>query len=300
MDLRSLRAFVEVVRQGGFSAAAKTVFATQPTISKAVKQLEDELGTPLLDRVGHRVSLTAAGDLVYRRAAVMLAERDNLRQDLAELLGLRRGRLRLGLARLGSAIMFGTVVAEFHRRHPDIELELVEHGSLHLSDILLRGELDLAMCMLPIPEGLDWQLVHDEPLMILLPPGHPLTGRGSVGLADLADSPFILFESGFALNPQILAACQRSGFTPRVVAYSGQADFIQSLVAAGLGVAFLPRVIVAGGVRPPIACVALDDADLRWRITLAWRREAGLAPAAAAYLALVRDVLEAAPSGADA
>src|SRR5271165_3740191 len=95
--IRTLRAFVEVVRQGGFSQAAKTVFATQSTVSKAVKQLESEIGVRLLDRVGHASKLTAAGEIVYHRAIRMLAERDDLLMELDELRGLKRGALRLGL-----------------------------------------------------------------------------------------------------------------------------------------------------------------------------------------------------------
>ena len=97
MELRTLRAFVEVVRQGGFSRAAEVVFATQSTVSKAVKQLEDEIGVPLLDRIGHRSVLTVAGEVVYRRALQMLAERDHLVAELDDLRGLKRGTLRLGL-----------------------------------------------------------------------------------------------------------------------------------------------------------------------------------------------------------
>ena len=99
MEIRTLRAFVEVVRQGGFSQAAKVVFATQSTVSKAVKQLEDEIGVLLLDRVGHRSTLTAAGEIVYRRALRILAERDDLMSELDEVRGLKRGLLRLGLPR---------------------------------------------------------------------------------------------------------------------------------------------------------------------------------------------------------
>ncbi len=106
MDLRELRVFVEVVRQGGFSAATKVLFASQSTVSKAVKQLEDEVGVQLFDRVGKKVKLTAAGDVVYRHAVAMLAARENLQNDLADMSGLRRGRIRLGLSRLGSANLF--------------------------------------------------------------------------------------------------------------------------------------------------------------------------------------------------
>src|SRR5271154_1522369 len=104
MEIRTLRAFVEVVRQGGFSQAAKVVFATQSTVSKAVKQLEDELGVSLLDRIGHRSTLTSAGDVVYRGALKLLAERDNLLAELDDLRGLKRGTLRLGFPQVGSSL----------------------------------------------------------------------------------------------------------------------------------------------------------------------------------------------------
>jgi DNA-binding transcriptional LysR family regulator len=291
MDLRALRAFVEVVKQGGFSAAARTLFAAQPTVSKAVRQLEDEVGTPLLDRLGHGVRLTPAGERVYRRALAMLAERDHLQADLADLRGLKQGRLRLGLSRLGSSILFARLVAEFRQRYPGIEIELAEHGSLRLAEMLRDGALELAMCLLPVPDDLDWQLVHDDPLVALLPMGHPLAGRPSCTLAELASTPFILFEEGFALNPQILGACRHQGFLPQVVAHSGQVDFIQALVAAGLGVAFLPALVAGDSPHPAIARTVLVGEDLRWRITLAWRRDGCLSPAAAAYLALARQAI---------
>jgi DNA-binding transcriptional LysR family regulator len=293
MDLRNLQALVEVVKQGGFSAAARTLFAQQSTVSKAVRQLEDEVGAPLLDRLGHGVRLTEVGERVYRRAVAMLAEREHLVAELADLRGLKRGRLRLGLSRLGSSILFAGLVAEFRARYPGIDIELVEHGSLHLAQLLRDGELELAMCLLPLPDNLDWQLVHDDPLVALLPMGHPLAGRPSCTLAELAQSPFILFEEGFALNPQILAACQRQGFQPRVAAHSGQTDFIQALVAAGLGVALLPALVVGDTARPAIARTLLEDDQLRWRIALAWRREGRLSPAARAYLDLARIALKA-------
>src|SRR5258705_3334171 len=103
MELRTLRAFVEVVRQGGFTQAAKKVFATQSTVSKAIKHLEDEIGVPLLDRIGHRSKLTAACEIVYQRALRMLSERNYLIAELDQLLGLKRGTLTLELAPVRSS-----------------------------------------------------------------------------------------------------------------------------------------------------------------------------------------------------
>ncbi len=290
MELRTLRAFVEVVRQGGFSQAAKAVFATQSTISKAVRQLEDELGVPLLDRVGHRSRLTAAGEIVYRRAVTMLAERDDLVAELGELRGLKRGNLRLGLPPLGSDTLFAPLFALYRSRFPGIEIRLTEHGSARLEEMVLAGDVDLAGSLLPIAPDFEWQSVHEEPLMALLPAGHPLAGGSSCQLKDLAASPFLLFEEGFALNKVLREACERAGITPIVAARSGQIDFLVGLVAAGLGIAFLPRMIAEQRHHPGVKVLLLDEPGTAWHMALVWRRGGYLSHAARAWLALSREV----------
>ncbi|MDR3517870.1 MAG: LysR family transcriptional regulator [Azospirillaceae bacterium] len=289
MDLRALRAFVEVVRHGGFSAAARVIHTTQPTISKAIKQLEEELGAPLLDRLGHRVQMTAVGEVVYRRAIAMLSERETLIGELAELRGLSRGRLRLGLPQFGSSFLFAPLFAEYRIRHPGIDIELIEDGSRRLEEAVLAGEIELAVSLLPVPIPFAWQEVRNEPMVALLPDGHPLAGRDKVKLVELADSPLILFESGFALNELIEDACRRRGFSPREAARSGQADFIVALVAAGLGVALLPRLTAEQRHLASVHMAQLDDDDLRWHAVLIWRRDGYLSPAARAWLALAAE-----------
>lgn len=288
MDLRTLRAFVEVVKQGGFSAAAAVVHASQPTISKAVKQLEDELGGCLLERLGHQVRMTAMGELVYRRALVMLAERESLIAELAELRGLRRGRLRIGIPQLGSSIIFAPLVTRYRQRYPDIEIDLAERGSTPLKEAVRAGTLDLAAAIEPIEDAFDRLPMHDEPMMVLLPPNHSLSGRQSVRLAELAEENFILFEAGFTLNDLIHEACLRHGFVPREAARSSQPDFITVLVATGLGIALLPRIVVEGRALP-VHVALLDETDVRWRLSLIWRHGTVLAPAAQAWLELVRE-----------
>lgn len=291
MELRNLKAFVEVVRQGGFSKAARTLFSTQSTVSKAVGQLEAECGEALLERLGTGVRLTAAGELVHVRALAMLAESEHLAAELADLRGLLSGRLRLGLPIFGSARLFAPLFAEYRSRWPNVEIELMEQGSARLEEALLAGEVELGVSLLPIGEAFSWQPVRDDPLMAVLAADHPLRGRERLRLAELANDPFILFEQGFALNTRIEHACSLRGFAPRLAARSGQLDFIIALVAAGLGVALLPRLLTEGRDLEPLGVVLVDETDLRWRAALSWRKGARLSPAARAWLALAREKL---------
>lgn len=290
MEFRPLRAFIEVVRQGGFSQAAKVVFATQSTVSKAVKQLEDEIGIPLLDRLGHRSVLTAAGEVVYRRGVKLLADRDDLFAELDDIRRLKRGSLRLGLPPVGSSTLFAPVFAAYRQRYPGIEVRLVEYGGAQLQESLRAGEIDFAGALLPTSEEFDWQIVRREPLVALLPSNHALASRESVSLADLRKTPFILFESGFALHRVVLEACRRAGFEPDIVARSSQIDFMIELVSAGLGVAFLPRMIATQRRNAMVRHVPLDDPDTEWVMAMAWRRGAYLSEAAKAWLDLVREI----------
>lgn len=289
MEFRTFRAFVEVVRQGGFARAAKTVFATQSTVSKAVKQLEAEVGFPLLDRTLHPPRLTAMGEVVFARATRLLAEREDLVAELDELRGLKRGTLRLGLPPVGSGTLFASLFALYRTRYPGIVIRLVEHGASKLEELLLSGEIDLAASLLPVPEAFEWQEVRREPLVVLLPEGHPLAERKVVGMEALRAQPFILYEEGFALNKVILEGCRRHGFEPAIVAQSSQIDFMTELVAAGLGIALLPRLIVSQRPHLRVRAVLLEEPGAEWHLAMIWRKGGYLSHAADAWLTLLRE-----------
>ena len=290
MNLRTLRVFVEVVRQGGFSQAAEVVSLTQSSVSKAIRTLEDELGTPLLNRIGHKSELTAAGEIAFRRALVLLAERNDLIAEINDLRDLKGGTLRIGLPPVGCGVLFAQMFATYRSRYPRVNIELIEHGSKKLRECLEAGEVDLAALLIPIDETFAYQQVRNEPLVAVLPGAHSLSRRKRINFSDLADSPFILFEEGFALNALIMAACDRRAIVPRVTARSGQIDFIADLVAAGLGVAFLPRMLAQKHKHAGIALVPLDEPDTDWNIALAWRAGAHLPPAAIAWLELAKEL----------
>jgi DNA-binding transcriptional LysR family regulator len=288
MEIRTLRAFVEVVKQGGFSHAAKVVFATQSTVSKAVKQLEDEFGVPLLDRVGHRSTLTAAGKIVYRRALRILAERDDLMSELDEVRGLKRGSLRLGLPPMVSSILFAPLLAIYRKRYPGIDIRLVENGIDRLEEILSTGDIDFAASTIPVAEGLEWQSVRREPVVVLLPAGEFAARKKSIDLIDLKQTPFILFDPGFAISRLVTVACRRAGFEPTVATLSSQLDFIMELVAAGMGIAFVPKMVAEHRRRPGLRSLLVNP-KIDWHVGMTWRRGAYLSHAAKAWLTLVRE-----------
>ncbi|MBC2604411.1 LysR family transcriptional regulator [Puniceicoccus vermicola] len=288
MELRHLECLVEVVRHGGFSAAARALGTTQPTVSKALGQLEHECGTRLLDRLSEGVRVTDAGEMVLRRGKAMLAERDNLQSELAGLRGMETGRLRLGLPVLGSSVLFAPLVAAYRQRYPGVEIELHEQGSQHLEELVRSGEIEMGATLDPVPEDLEWDLVIDEPMMALLPTGHPLAERESIKFKELTQSPFILFERGFVLNTILAQACRRRRISLDVAARGAHADFIIALVSAGLGVSLLPSLELKSRGKLSVETALIDEKDLRWRLGLIWRRGVSLSPAAQRWLDLVR------------
>jgi Transcriptional regulator len=290
MEFKQLRTFVEVAHQGGFTQAAHLLHISQSAVSKQVAQLEQNLGTPLFDRLGSQVRLTAAGNVVLQRAEGMLRLHKELLSELDDLSKLTRGELRVGLPLLGSNALFASLFAEYRRRYPNIQVQLLEGGSMHIEQAVMSGELELGGSLTPKNPLFGYQPFCDEPLDALLPADHPLAQGGSVRLEQLADTPFLLYQRSFMLNERLLQACQQLGFTPKEGGRSGQSDFLVALVAAGQGVVLLPSVVARELIRPGVVRLKLVAPDyLRWDIAFIWRDGAYLSRAAQAWLELLRE-----------
>ncbi|HEX7857547.1 MAG TPA: LysR substrate-binding domain-containing protein [Sphingobium sp.] len=211
---------------------------------------------------------------------------------MRELRGLKRGTLRLGLPPIGSDMLFAPLFADYRRRYPDITVQLVEHGSDQLEQLLRDGSIDLAGLLLPASSDFDFRWVQKEPLVVILPFDHPLADQASVTMLDLQREAFILFENSFSLHRIILEACRKEKFEPAVVATSSQIDFVIELVSSGLGIAFLPQTIARQRAHAKVKAVLLSQADAEWQMVMAWRRNGYLSEAATAWLRLLKDEAE--------
>lgn len=285
MQIRTLEAFVEIIRQNGFSAAAKILNSTQSTVSKSLAQLESRYATKLVNRNKGKIELTAAGEYVFRHAQRILAEEDAMAREIAELKGLKRGVLKIGLPPIGSSELFAPVLARYTASHPYIDINIVEHGSKKLEELVLSGAIELAGSLVPIANGFDYQDVRNDPVVALMPTN--LAGeRTTITTKELVEYPFVLFASQFALTPLVINTFHRQGLQPIVSARSSQIDFLFGLVAAGMGVGFLPRMIAEKRNVKNVKMVEISDTIIEWHMALIWRSNSHISFAAREWLRL--------------
>ena len=277
MELRHLRYFVTVAEELSFTRAAKRLGIEQPPLSQQIRQLEQEVGTSLFQRLPRGVALTDAG------ASFLLDAREILeRVRLATEHALRVARGNLGRIRIGmiNSAPFHPfvprVIREFGQAYPEVALTLEEDITPELAEALRDGAVDVAFVrpLLGETTGLVIEDLFDEEMVVALPEGHRLTRLRSLPLAALAQESFVLFPRpvGSGLYDEVISACRRAGFSPHIGHEVRQVTSIANLVAADLGVSMVPasmqQVLSTGVVYRPIE----GDAP-KARMSLAYRQD---------------------------
>ncbi|NHQ88003.1 LysR family transcriptional regulator [Iodobacter sp. HSC-16F04] len=288
VDIKALRYFIEVVNLQSFTAAAEALNVTQPTISKMVKNLEEELGTPLLLREYRRFHLTDAGRVVLNRGLDVLAAEARLQAELADLNTMAVGELTLGVPPL-AGMLFIPLIANFKRLHPQIELSLREEGGKAIEAALDTGELEIGGLLLPVDENRFETLpLSDDRLVLVAAATSKWQGRSEVRLTELSTEHFVLYSASYSLNDRVQAACQTQGFSPQIAGRSGQWEFMVALVESGLGVALLPESVARRIPAGRCVIAALSEPEIPWRIALGWRKDVYLSRAARAWIEALR------------
>lgn len=290
MDLRQLRSLVALADELHFTRAAQRVHIAQPALSQHVRALERELGVALVDRTTRRVRITDAGALLVTHARRALAEVGDARAELQQLAGLVAGRVTIGLTHTPGPLDLVALLAAFHARHPGVELAVREDLSVPLAEALRADALDLAFLSLVDEDerrGLELHPLARERLVLALPDGHRLADRRAARVADLRAEALVAFPAGATIRAAVERVAQEAGFQPRVAFETREVARMRALVAAGLGVAILPRSD-AEAPGPPVRVLALQRPVLSHRISLCWRAGKRHAPAARALLEQAR------------
>jgi DNA-binding transcriptional LysR family regulator len=298
VNLEQLRGFSEVAATGHFTRAAERLHIAQPTLSRQISTLEAELGMELLHRARGHIALTAAGERLLPLARRMLADAETARAEMAELAGLRRGRIRLGATPTLCTSLVAEVLAEFHARYPGIDIEILESGSRTLIAALLEGALDLALIVTSVASDAARAVLELEPILterlvvVSAAAGDDpfADAPGAIEVPELARVPQIAFPENYELRVATDAAFRAHGLTPLVVVEGVEMDAALRFAERGIGVAVVPAMVAA--LHPALRAAPLADSALSRTVSIARRVDMAPAHANAALLGLIRGVAD--------
>jgi DNA-binding transcriptional LysR family regulator len=271
MELRQLEYFVAVAEEANFTRAAERVRISQSGVSAQIRQLERELGAELFDRSTRTARLTVAGHAVLEHARATLASADAIAQAAGEVTGLIRGRLTVGMVVGCTVVPLFNALAAFHAAYPGVELSLVEDGSDRLIDGVRGGAIDAALIGVAgsTPSGLGSLTIISEGLAALVPREHPLAGKNSVSLGELAGHRIVCMPAGTGIRTVLDRACAATGVRPTIALEASAADAIADLAGRGIGIGVL-SASMANRYRDRVSVLGIDGIDIPALLALIW------------------------------
>jgi DNA-binding transcriptional LysR family regulator len=272
VEIRQLRAFVAIAETGTFTAGAARVHVTQAAISMQIRQLESEIGARVFVRAPRHVILTEAGEQLLRRARHILREHDAAVDEIAELAGAERGRLRIGSA---SAMVLTeqlpAVLKELRKQHPAAEISVVSGTSEVLVDQILAGEVDIAFVSLPVDvRGIKTERLSEDQLVAIASPRHRLAKQKTVSAYTLAGERLILGERGGNTRRLIDQFFAQAGVTIRVAMELSRQQAIRRMVEEDMGVGIVPLQSVKDDVeKGRLVRWWIEGAEINWELGIA-------------------------------
>jgi LysR family hydrogen peroxide-inducible transcriptional activator len=279
MTLTELRYIVAVARERHFGRAAEGCFVSQPTLSVAIKKLEEELDVKLFERGASEVSVTPLGEAIVRQAQSVLEQAAAIKEIAKRGKDPLNGALRLGIIYTIGPYLLPELVKNAIELTPQMPLMLQENFTVKLLDMLRTGELDCAIMAEPFPDtGLAIAPLYDEPFVIAVPKNHPLAQRQRVSADELKQETMLLLGTGHCFRDHVLEVC------PEFARFSSDAEGIRKsfegssletikhMVASGMGVTVVPQLSVPRDPQPHVVYVPFEEPVPTRRVVLAWRR----------------------------
>lgn len=288
MDFDQLKGFYYTAKLKSFTGAAKKLYLTQPAISLKVKALENAVGEKLLERVGRRVTLTPAGEVLYHQAESLMAKLDEVERVVEDLKSLERGRLSIGASDTISIYFLPELLKSFSSCHPKIELAIESLFSTNVIRKVLDREVDLGIVTLcQVDKRLSFEPLFAQKFVCIVPEGHRFSGQSSVKISDLADEPLILLGKESQARKRIEAYFLRQEKTVQPVMELSSFEIIKRYVAAGLGASIVPERAVTH-LLPGVTVIPLRQ-SLSVKVGVVFHRDRTLSHAATVFLNMARE-----------
>ena len=264
MDIRQLEIVKTVAETGSFTAAARQLHVSQSAVSRQILLLEEELKEPLFLRLGRKVKLTAAGDALLDLSRRVLADVRDTTTAIVENHKTLRGTVHLAGGMTVCLHVFPSLLKEYRRRHPDVDIKLTTGGTTYLLERLRAGLVDVALLTLPA-DGADLvqKPVMREELLLVTHPAHPVARQRRIKPSELEDQPLVLFERGSSTRRVIDDMLIRAQVRPRIVMETENVEILKALVTIGMGMTVIPYQAVAREVRAgQLKCARLDGVSI--------------------------------------
>lgn len=244
MNFDKLSYFVRVVEKGGITKAAISLNMTQPPLSKAIKDLEEELESNLFIRKGKRLELTETGKYLYEKGKKLITYSSKMKDDIRVLDGKKERVINVGCSNVAAITVIPKIIKKVREKNLKLKVNVVEGPTSYLLEQLRYNKLDIVIArnILDSDDNFDITVLYTEPIHIVLPKKHELASKNFLEIMDLKDEKFILplSTTGYGLSEYIIDGCQASGFTPEISYWGGQSLPMIELVKEGMGIAFVP------------------------------------------------------------
>lgn len=275
MDIRHLEYFIEVAKHLNFTKAANALHISQPSLSKTIKNMEEELGVPLFYRAFRQLELTDAGKALLQNAKKVLLAYEQLTSELNDVMDLKKGEIRIGIPPIIGAAFCSSIISQYIDLYPLINVTLTEVGTKKIKDGIDDSSLDVGfVCNNPhYYKGVKSIPILKDPLKLVAHKNHPLSRKKTISLAELEHESFIMYRQDFSLYDSIIERCQANGFFPNIVCESSQKDFIIEMVEAKLGIALLPSQICRKLENETIKAIPFENPEIFLELGMIWKKD---------------------------
>ena len=270
MKLQHLRYFIGVAEHRSFSRAAERMHVSQSALSRQMQILEDELGVMLFDRIGRRIVLTPAGQDLLSRCQTVIHDIEAIRTRANELAGGGTGVLRLGVTPQTLESLVSRFISHFRRRHPDAIVTIFEDGSANLAELVEKGQIDVAIGVLPDGSTLDSRRLFPLAVLCVVPSSHRFKGKRSISVQELKGEPLLLLRRQFMTRQLFDGACELANLKQRILIESNSPHSLLSLVTVQLGIANIPSTSLLDKLRPNALLVKHERTLLSCWMSAIW------------------------------
>ncbi|CAK4066833.1 LysR family transcriptional regulator [Vibrio variabilis] len=290
MDLKRLHYFNQLAKTGNFTKAADQLGIAQSALSTSIKKLEQQLGLKLVNRTERQMSLTAEGQVLLRHAKIILEDVEQAEKELQELKGLTSGVIKFGAPAMLASYFLPDALEQFKKAYPGIQINIHEAGTATLAQMLVNGELDLALIRGDREhEQIRQSLLAQDQIAACVPISHPFAKRSAITLDEFCQQPLVLFKNGYFLRETVNSYCQQNKLTPQVHFETNLPELLKSMVRRQVGIGTCLPILVADD--PELKAIPFDP-PIPLQLGIGWKSSHYLSTAAKAFVDFLQGTLK--------